>query len=91
MRACALASAVVGLYVCACVCVRVCMCVWCVCVGRVPVFLCALELWVTEDGGVSLEWRVLVGICVCTFWAAFVELCVGGSCWWGPVRGGCRV
>lgn len=39
-------------------------------------FLCAVELWVTEGGGVPLEWGVLLGICVCTFWAAFVELCV---------------
>lgn len=47
------------------------------------VFLCAVELWVTEYGGVSLEWRVLVRIRVCswmcTFAAAFVELCVGAQ------------
>jgi hypothetical protein len=38
---------------------------------------------VTADGAVSLEWRVFVGIrvcCwVCTFWTAFVELCVGAQ------------
>lgn len=39
-----------------------------------------MGLQLTADGGVALEWRVLVGIVVldgmCTFQTAFVELCV---------------
>lgn len=50
-------------------------------------FLCAVELWVTEGGGVPLEWRVLLGICVCTFWAAFVELCVEAQLLVGTTAG----
>lgn len=39
-----------------------------------------VDLLLAANGGVALEWRVLVGICVlggmCTFQTAFVELCV---------------
>lgn len=65
-----------ALCVCVCVCVLVCAC------AGVIVFLCAVELWLTEYGGVSLEWRVLVGHpCVQLESAhsgvAFVESCRG--------------
>lgn len=41
-----------------------------------------VDLQLTADGGVALEWRVLVGESVCsvgwcTFQTAFVDLCVG--------------
>ena len=39
-----------------------------------------MGLQLTADGGVALEWRVLVGIValdgMCTFQTTFVELCV---------------